>query len=1505
MMFLFKLKNFRVALLNAFLFVCFHANAQWISIASPENDQITSICFPNTSTSYLSSYDNVYKSSDGAVTWDTLGYPFPTFTDTLIWSGRLKEHLFFTSVDTGFAAGRDIFANTELIMKTSNGGATWVPTHNAFTGGQLRAIHFPSSLIGYAVGSSGRKLKSIDAGQTWTVLPTAGITETLNDVFFVTTTTGYLVGINKIYKTINGGTSWNTVSLTGGESIWFTDNLTGYAGTGFGSVMLTTDGGATWITISLGEGVPVNDIQFVNDSVGYLTTGYGIGSPGKVFKTSDYGMHWEPQPSSMGTTLFDVCFLNANTGFAVGDNGRIIKTTNGGGLTAPVAMFTDDNPLFCNSITNFTNTGPTGYSYSWLVNGIVTATTQNFSYSFAPSSTYTVSLIANNGTYSDTAVSTFTTPAPLTLTLLFATSSDTVCYPSSVTLSVFSSQLGVYYRFKSGSTYLTGNIAGTGGTLTHLTSSVTSTTVFSVEATISTSCGSYTQSQSSTVYTIPYPLTSIPFAAVQNPICAGDSVFFTIGSTQTDVRYWIVKYVAGFPTYSDTVLGTGGTITLSVWGTGTFLFAAQKLFGCPPNYSSVQIAITQRTINVVFDTYGTAYIENDTLAFNNLSDADSYIWQFPGAAVTGSTAFEPTNIAYPLSGNYVITLIGNTVEGCTDTALVQIDVFAQAPTGTGTYCWTYNENATQSTFFPTYGGSYPFKTHSVSDQFIDNKGNVYVTGFYKQTVYSWDPKYNFFIRKLDKDGTLLWSKYMMGGNDNREINSFVSGITGDTAGNIYLSGGLGTDLIDFGNGVILTPIAGYRSSFVVKYDSNGDALWAQGLAGGSYGSATDIVAGNKNDVYVSFIIGNVGYQIRHYDTDGNFIDDLFVPTSTGQSIGTSQTLSYSFVIGDQIPMLSPKMRFDKTGDLLVAGRNFSGDLILGSTTIPCSAQEETYFVGIVDTSSFTWSGAFPVARYKRLSATGSYIHLSNFLSFDVDNNNDIYFTGSWLQSVDTAATLLIGNDTIAEVLDKYAFISKFNKTGTVLWHNLAKANGIRDIVISSTDHAFIYGKINDNFYSTSGAGFYSQTVPPAGLAQTGNADYFLAEYDLSGDLVAINKIISYDPPIDILQEGGKLERNSCGDLYFTALGVTVIAGPTTVSTGSEQLTITKFAADNFCTKLFCTPATGPIISAISSSSLTEVCTGDSTVFAINWASLGVNTVNISSSFNGGPFLPLVSNFPDASSPYYYPVAIDGSYSFIISDSANALISDTVSNMVLSSVPYPTLVVSNDTSICMGDSITLNASANMPVSYVWTPGPSTSSSASYLPYTNSQYTVTATNSTGCSSLDMILVTVNPVPSVSIYYNLLTHTIISSDPGPGTYSYQWYLNSGPVAGATNANYAPITGGAYTLTITNTATGCSFTTSVVNVVLASISEQATGEIIISNNNSFVTISFTQNGNEELCEISILDVNGKAILYSSEKMGGIESSKQISIENFPSGVYIVRLESATKKLSKRIIKI
>jgi photosystem II stability/assembly factor-like uncharacterized protein len=90
----------------------------------------------------------------------------------------------------------------------------------------------------------------------------------------------------------------------------------------------TMDGGQNWIN---------SDSVFANNystlcAVNFpcADTGYVVGAPGLVLKTTDAGTTWIKQVSNTPNCLNSVSFVNTNTGYAVGWVGTIIKTTTGG-----------------------------------------------------------------------------------------------------------------------------------------------------------------------------------------------------------------------------------------------------------------------------------------------------------------------------------------------------------------------------------------------------------------------------------------------------------------------------------------------------------------------------------------------------------------------------------------------------------------------------------------------------------------------------------------------------------------------------------------------------------------------------------------------------------------------------------------------------------------------------------------------------------------------------------------------------------------------------------------------------------------------------------------------------------------------------------------------------------------------------------------------------------------------------------------------------------------------
>lgn len=166
---------------------------------------------------------------------------------------------------------------------------------------------------------------------------------------------------------------------------------------------------------------------------------------------------------------------------------------------------------------------------------------------------------------------------------------------------------------------------------------------------------------------------------------------------------------------------------------------------------------------------------------------------------------------------------------------------------------------------------------------LDQLGNVYITGTITQsanfsgTNVSVQGLNSMFIAKYDTSGNFQWVRTAGGCCDTTRGNA----ITTDELGNAYVSGYF-QDTANFGSTQLISE--GSTDVFVVKYDPNGNVLWAK-RAGGPYEDmsyACSYDAG-KNLLYVTGQIDDHGYFgsiyvgargnrdvfVAVYDTAGN------------------------------------------------------------------------------------------------------------------------------------------------------------------------------------------------------------------------------------------------------------------------------------------------------------------------------------------------------------------------------------------------------------------------------------------------------------------------------------------------------------------------------------------------------------------------------------------------------------------------------------------------------------
>lgn len=289
--------------------------SQWIPITSPTFSSLYSVFFTDASTGYISGTTSgiVIKTTNGGTSW--------IFNNT--GSGNSYYDMYFLNALTGFISG-----STRQVVKTTNSGTNWdIVTSGS---GTLYSISFPSS-VAYGVGGSPASfIKSTDFGNNWTTL-TAPSTNILRGAYFINGTVGWVCGdYGTIMYTTDGGFSWipqNQSSSYTFEKLRIHSLTNGFI-CGSPGIMRTTNSGTNWFNVY--SGGYIYDIYFLNS-----ITGWGVGSAGKIVKSTDNGNTWLVQSSGVTSTLNAIHMANANTGYIVGSGGVLLKTTNGGGVITP------------------------------------------------------------------------------------------------------------------------------------------------------------------------------------------------------------------------------------------------------------------------------------------------------------------------------------------------------------------------------------------------------------------------------------------------------------------------------------------------------------------------------------------------------------------------------------------------------------------------------------------------------------------------------------------------------------------------------------------------------------------------------------------------------------------------------------------------------------------------------------------------------------------------------------------------------------------------------------------------------------------------------------------------------------------------------------------------------------------------------------------------------------------------------------------------------------------
>ncbi|MCF8233317.1 MAG: T9SS type A sorting domain-containing protein [Bacteroidales bacterium] len=305
--------------------------------------QLNEIDVVNQSIAYVCGYEqrSLYKTDDAGQSWlKLINFPYDI----------TPQCIHFFDVDHGWVVGEDKSASVFCIYETQDGGMSWIEKCElpGFAH-RLTDLTFVNQTKAYITGitcGNSLVLRTDDQGESWEI-ENLDMDESwaLNGVEVIDEETFFIYGYNGIAKTINGGESWYDVTPEHNGFISFTAMDFPHPAIGYAIaaeddrlVYKTLDGGGSWEALDLTCGSGMSSLSFFDEYEGVVlgensviyrtTTGGTVSSPEHLI-SSDRTGNWIVYPNPFDEQLTISCqeYPTGNTRFVLMDvSGKIVES---------------------------------------------------------------------------------------------------------------------------------------------------------------------------------------------------------------------------------------------------------------------------------------------------------------------------------------------------------------------------------------------------------------------------------------------------------------------------------------------------------------------------------------------------------------------------------------------------------------------------------------------------------------------------------------------------------------------------------------------------------------------------------------------------------------------------------------------------------------------------------------------------------------------------------------------------------------------------------------------------------------------------------------------------------------------------------------------------------------------------------------------------------------------------------------------------------------------------